>query len=683
MDLGSLANLQTEGVNPRTVTIDRMSTLEMCSVINADDHCVAESVAPCLPVIAGAIDGLAQRVRRGGRVIYVGAGTSGRLGILDASEIPPTFAASREQFVGLIAGGDAAIRQAQEGAEDNEQAGGDEMKHLNLDPKLDSIIGIASSGRTPYVMGCLAFGKSLGCLTIGVVCTEPSVMGLSGNVDYLIAPLPGPEVVTGSTRLKAGTATKLVLNMLSTGTMIRTGKTYGNMMVDLQASNLKLKQRSKNILKRLSTVCAALSDSEMDTLLVKCDRSVKLAILVAETGKSVEDCKKHLQSAGGILSKALDGVAQPARPVVNKLTKKLVLCVDGGGTKCAAVVCDASGNTSHGYSGPSNLYVDVLSGNVEWPGLIQSVRTDGISNVDGVVANLINATKSALNEHLHGEELTESVWRQCLQTSFRSVWIGLAGLDRAGLQAELAPKLSEMFGLDHTTTDFRLTSDVDLLPGTASQQEEHPPVVVLIAGTGSVAMRYTWNQSQGYVRVARAGGWGHLLGDEGGGYSIGRESIKHTLTVLEERTLGLRDQDLGELELAVVKQLDCPVTEDGSIDLLTDILSRQHTSHIKARIAGVAETVLKLAVKDHAAKAIVTDQITCFLNKTLDRLNDRKCRTFTPAEESELVLAGGLMKNEEYQALLRQQLGQRGLRFREVRVVEDVAEAAATCLALN
>lgn len=149
---------------------------------------------------------------------------------MDASEIPPTFAAPRGQFVGLIAGGDAAIREAQEGAEDDEKAGEDEMKSLNLNPELDSIIGIASSGRTPYVLGCLAFAKRLGCVTIAVVCTVPSAISLSGNVDFVISPVSGPEVVTGSTRLKAGTVTKLVLNMLSTGTMIRTGKTYGNMV---------------------------------------------------------------------------------------------------------------------------------------------------------------------------------------------------------------------------------------------------------------------------------------------------------------------------------------------------------------------------------------------------------------------------------------------------------------------
>lgn len=153
-----------------------------------------------------------------------------RLGILDASEIPPTFAAPPSQFVGLIAGGDAAIRRAQEGAEDSVAAGEADMQALKLNTELDSVIGIAASGRTPYVLGCLAFAKQIGCLTIGVVCASPSAMGSSGTVDFLIAPLPGPEVVTGSTRLKAGTATKMVLNMLSTGTMIRTGKTFGNLV---------------------------------------------------------------------------------------------------------------------------------------------------------------------------------------------------------------------------------------------------------------------------------------------------------------------------------------------------------------------------------------------------------------------------------------------------------------------
>lgn len=161
-----------------------------------------------------------------------------RLGILDASEIPPTFAAPFSQFVGIIAGGDAAIRKAQEGAEDSVSAGEQDLDALQLDPELDSVIGIAASGRTPYVLGCMNFAKRLGCLTIGVVCASPSAMSRAGTVDHMLSPLPGPECVTGSTRLKAGTATKLVLNMLSTGTMIRIGKTYGNMVVLLLTAPL-------------------------------------------------------------------------------------------------------------------------------------------------------------------------------------------------------------------------------------------------------------------------------------------------------------------------------------------------------------------------------------------------------------------------------------------------------------
>ncbi|KAJ5142392.1 hypothetical protein N7476_003748 [Penicillium atrosanguineum] len=659
MDLNSLSKLQTEGVNPRTVCIDRMSTLEMCTVINADDHRVATSIEPCLPAIAGAIDALASRVRRGGRVVYVGAGTSGRLGILDASEIPPTFAAPRDQFLGIIAGGDAAIRQAQEGAEDNEQAGEEEMKRLALDPELDSVIGIASSGRTPYVLGCLAFAKRLGCNTVGVVCAAPSALGLSGNVDFLIAALPGPEVVTGSTRLKAGTATKLVLNMLSTGTMIRTGKTYGNMMVDMVASNLKLEQRSRNMLRRLSTKCSSMSDSELNALLSASKHSVKLAILVAETGESVDTCANLLKSAGGVLATALNEISQSSTQSMNtEISGRFMLCIDGGGSKCAAVVTNADGLVSHGYGGPCNL-------------------TDGLENVDGVVATLVGAARNALKNHLpSGMEPTEPEWRGYMKTCFRSAWIGLAGLDRAGLQRTLAPRLAEIFGLDHTTANFRLTTDVDLLSAVG---KESSSVMVLIAGTGSVAMRYTRNEDR-YVRVARSGGWGHILGDEGGGYSIGLDAIKETLTALEEKTLGLRE-DLGEFEHAIIKQLGCRAADDGSFDLLTDILSRHRTQSIKLRIAGMAETVLKLAPGNKTAMAIVETQALNLVN-TLNRLVDRRCSSYVAAEESEIVLAGGLMKNDGYRQALQEQFAQRGLHFRRIHVVDDVAAAGAKSLSL-
>ena len=230
MAILDLSKLQTESQNPRTKSIDVASTLEICKLINDEDAAVPHAVEKCIPVIAAAIDAASPRIRAGGRLIYVGAGTSGRLGILDASEIPPTFSAPAGQFVGLIAGGDAAIRNAQEGAEDDVQSGVSDLKKLELDPERDVLLGIAASGRTPYVLGCLEYAKGMGCLTVGIACSFPSDMSRCGYVDHMISVVTGPEVVTGSTRMKAGTGTKLVLNMLSTGIMVRIGKTYGNMV---------------------------------------------------------------------------------------------------------------------------------------------------------------------------------------------------------------------------------------------------------------------------------------------------------------------------------------------------------------------------------------------------------------------------------------------------------------------
>ncbi|KAJ5856659.1 ATPase BadF/BadG/BcrA/BcrD type [Penicillium soppii] len=389
-----------------------MSTLEICTAINSDDQKVSDSLLPCLSDIAGAIDALASRVTQGGRVIYVGAGTSGRLGILDASEIPPTFAAPHTQFIGLIAGGDVAIRQTQEGAEDNEQAEKEDMHRLDLNPVVDSVIGIARSGRTPYVLGCLAFAKKVECITIGVVCTSPSTIGLSGDADFVIVPLPEPKVVTGSTRLKVGTATKLVLNMLSTGTMIRIGKTCGNM---------------------------------------------------------VDICEGYLDSAGGVLAKALAVISSPTRKTV----------ADAGAVR-------------------------------------KFVLADRIGDIDGVIATILGATRSALKGCL-----TDVTWET--KSSFNA--------------------------------DFKTC--------------------------------FQW-----YTRVARSGGSGHLLRDEGGGYAIGLKAIQHALAVFEDIDLRLCNSDSDELATAISAKIGCHFSETAGTDILNDPLARNHAQTVKVRIAGVPEVVL-------------------------------------------------------------------------------------------
>lgn len=246
----NFAELTTERINPATAHIDECTTLEMVTLINAEDKKVAVAVERVLSEIARAVDVIADRLSRGGRLFYIGAGTSGRLGILDASECPPTFGVSPEMVQGLIAGGNGAIIKAVEGAEDNRQLAAEDLRQKNF-CAADVLTGIAASGRTPYVLGGVEFAKNLGAATVGVSCVENSA--LAKIVDIAITPITGAEALTGSTRMKAGTATKMVLNMLTTATMIKLGKVRGNLMVCVQATNDKLRDRLNRINSMIAT----------------------------------------------------------------------------------------------------------------------------------------------------------------------------------------------------------------------------------------------------------------------------------------------------------------------------------------------------------------------------------------------------------------------------------------------
>src|SRR5579872_6189782 len=239
-EMPELASLTTETRNPRSTHIDELPTLEMLTVINDEDATVATAVRAELPHIARAVDAIAERFTRGGRLFYIGAGTSGRLGVLDASECPPTFSVPPDLVQGLIAGGDRALRLSSEHSEDSREEGARDLAAAGFaaDSKPDTLVGIAASGRTPYVLGALDYARQRDALTIGLSCVPNSALAQAAEI--AITPATGPEVLTGSTRLKAGTATKLVLNMLSTGVMVRTGLTYGNLMVNVQPTNAKL-----------------------------------------------------------------------------------------------------------------------------------------------------------------------------------------------------------------------------------------------------------------------------------------------------------------------------------------------------------------------------------------------------------------------------------------------------------
>ncbi|MEU2268786.1 N-acetylmuramic acid 6-phosphate etherase [Streptomyces olindensis] len=292
-----LESLTTEAFRPELADIDRLPTLDIARLMNGEDATVAGAVAARLPRIAAAIDAVAERMARGGRLVYAGAGTAGRLGVLDASECPPTFNTDPSRVVGLIAGGPQAVVTSVEGAEDSRELARADLEPLGLTPD-DTVVGISASGRTPYAIGAVEYARAPGSLTIGLACNPGSP--LAAAADHGIEIVVGPELLTGSTRLKAGTAQKLVLNMISTITMIRLGKTYGNLMVDVRASNDKLRARSH----RIVALATGADDQEIERALSATDGEVKnaiLAILAAVDGPTaarlLEQSDGHLRAA--------------------------------------------------------------------------------------------------------------------------------------------------------------------------------------------------------------------------------------------------------------------------------------------------------------------------------------------------------------------------------------------------
>ncbi|WP_329337765.1 N-acetylmuramic acid 6-phosphate etherase [Streptomyces sp. NBC_00663] len=293
-----LEALTTEAFRPDLADIDQLPTLDIARLMNGEDVTVPAAVAQRLPEIGAAIDAVAARMAQGGRLVYAGAGTAGRLGVLDASECPPTFNTDPAQVVGLIAGGREAMVTSVEGAEDSKELARADLDALKLTP-LDTVVGVSASGRTPYAIGAVEHARAQGALTIGLSCNARSA--LAAAAEHGIEVVVGPELVTGSTRLKAGTAQKLVLNMLSTITMIRLGKTYGNLMVDVRASNEKLRARSR----RIVALATGAADEEIERALAETDGEVKNAILVILAGVDGPAATRLLEESGGHLRAAL------------------------------------------------------------------------------------------------------------------------------------------------------------------------------------------------------------------------------------------------------------------------------------------------------------------------------------------------------------------------------------------
>jgi N-acetylmuramic acid 6-phosphate etherase len=299
----NLSKLTTEQVNERTKHIDQMSTLQILKLINDEDRTVADAVQAVLPQIETVIESVCQALQNGGRLFYIGAGTSGRLGIVDASECPPTFRTPPEMVQAIIAGGEQAIYSAIEGAEDDPKQGEADLKQRQLTER-DVVIGIAASGRTPYVVGALSYAKTMGVTAVALSCNSNAA--ISQYADHAIEVIVGPEILMGSTRLKAATAQKMILNMITTTTMIKLGKVYENLMVDLHANNHKLIERAR----RMVTLVTGVSTEEAKRVLNETEQEVKPAIVMIKAGISLDAAKKVIEEANGFVYKAIEMAIQ-------------------------------------------------------------------------------------------------------------------------------------------------------------------------------------------------------------------------------------------------------------------------------------------------------------------------------------------------------------------------------------
>ncbi|ANB15777.1 hypothetical protein AWJ20_3421 [Sugiyamaella lignohabitans] len=709
----NLTHLQTECQNPLSSNLDVLTTLEIVQLMNKEDVGVVSSVSNCVNDIAAAADDIYPRIASDGRLFYVGAGSSGRLGVLDAAEIPPTFSASPSQFVGIISGGDRAIRITQEGAEDDVESAIADLKHYNLSP-LDTVIGIASSGRTPYVLSALNFAKTFGCLTVGICCVSPSAMQECDFIDHLVAPVTGPEVVTGSTRLKAGTATKMVLNMLSTTIMVKLGKTYGNLMVDLKPSNLKLKERSKKIFR---TICGTkfyilsenggtrkiyVPNSDEDNAsqivgqhIASCENDLKLAIIVGKTGLNLEESKRLLHNSLNRLGLALgshrtnffgprdrsndeqsdnesifstnsddsdDSLSSSIISTANSENCSLVLVVDGGGSKTAVVIKCSSGIEVQCETGSSN---------------IASCGVDGMIDAVGAAIRLAVSKLPPFITVMNPKSLQ----------IFDSVWIGIAGISSTKYEKVL-DRFEEFLGLPRNK--IRLTGDSSLLAAVLSYKPEYEAGISLVSGTGSGAVAYKYYDNQ-YECLGRAGGWGSYLGDEGSGYYIGMQAIKDTIAYLDRKKLGRvltsstvpKKGKLVELSKFQKKLIRYMGNDGGDEDMfLTDMIEFMSSNDIdnstrKAKIADVTRIVFEAAFsepRDDKAYAIAQNAASVLVKNNVLPFTEEG---LIDPGQSLLIFAGSLLCNGPFQDLVLAALDREGIHFKGIEVVEHPAQVAA------
>jgi len=611
-----LRNLQTEARNPASARLDELTSLELVDLFLTEDAGIAPAMRTQHQAIAQAIDVIASRLGAGGRLIYLGAGTSGRLGVLDASECPPTFQTPHEQIVGLIAGGAGAMFKAVEGAEDSAQLGIADLRALHLTDK-DVVCGIASSGSTHYVLGAIRYAKEVGAFTIGVACNTESE--LERAADLAVIPVVGPEVLSGSTRLKAGTATKLVLNMFTTGAMVRLGKTFGNLMIDLKASNAKLKLRANGIVRTITGIEAV----EAETLLVAAGGEVKTAILMKLAGLEADAARSSLLAAGSRIKQALGELGKPKTIASSRNATErphrpdLVLGIDGGGTSTIVLLADAAKGTvlGRGVSGPSN---------------IQSVGVDtGLKALDDGIERAFAAAGIPVSR-------------------VGSIALGLAGVDRQEGHDVIQGWSARRRIADRAT----IANDATLLLAAGTPDGWG---LAVIAGTGSIAFV---RNPQGLV--GRAGGWGHTLGDDGSAYNLALQGLRAACRAADkvDRDTVLLTHFLKKMNLASPPDL-IPAIYRGPWD--------------RTAIAALAPIVLEAAERgDATARNLVDSEAEQLARTAAAAVRNHGLPTTLP-----VALAGGLLLGSElYRTSFSIGLARCGIFAQPLALVPDPALGA-------
>lgn len=501
-------HLVTEARNTASINLDMLSAEGLVHLMCSEDALISRAIALNAQAIGAVIEKITGKMREGGRLIYMGAGTSGRLGVLDATECPPTFSVPPGMVIGLIAGGGKALTTAVEGAEDHPELGAEDLKRIQLTSR-DSVVGIASSGRTPYVSGGLEYARSLGALTVAFSCNPQAEINAFSQ--EAISIVVGPEVLTGSTRLKAGTATKLVLNMISTGVMVALGKTHGNLMVDLRATNVKLKARANRIIRQIT----GMEEASATALLEACAGEVKTAIVAHGLNTDADSARKILTENQGIIRKALAANRAQWKPDAS-----LILGIDGGGTKTTALLarCDKGrfrvlGKGSAGASNPRVVGFDQSAMAIRMA--VEAAFTDA-------------RLEKAVVHHLVA---------------------GISGAGREEERIRLNTLLQDLASQVEITTDAGLILEEGLFDGWG---------IAVIAGTGSMIIGK--NQTG---NVLRSGGWGSHLGDEGSAYAIGMSALK-SLCQMQDGLVEpspLREAVLQKLGLLKVEDLIAPLAE--------------------------------------------------------------------------------------------------------------------------